>query len=241
MGLVGLRRSPSTAARSQKQTQALPNEVEHWSLTTLREKLVKIAAKVVRHGRYVTFQLAEVVDRDYTLMSLGETPHEGLEKKTLLDQGVHTSLALIRDRLSTHQVATVVLPTSSGATLRIRNASTPDPEHRQIYRQLKVLERVMVPKRTWSEPCPGSSFAWPTPTTGPPSAINGARFLAWVQQALVATLAKGDIVIMDNLTSHNVAGVREAIEAVDATPLYLPPRPRQMMRRHIDPTNLGSL
>ncbi len=33
---------------------------EHWSLTTLREKLVKIGAKVVRHGRYVTFQLAEV-------------------------------------------------------------------------------------------------------------------------------------------------------------------------------------
>ncbi len=32
----------------------------HWSLTTLREKLVKIGAKVVRHGRYVTFQLAEV-------------------------------------------------------------------------------------------------------------------------------------------------------------------------------------
>ncbi len=40
-------------------TLALPAEVEHWSLTTLREKLVKIGAKVVRHGRYVTFQLAE--------------------------------------------------------------------------------------------------------------------------------------------------------------------------------------
>jgi len=39
---------------------ALPKEVAHWSLTTLREKLVKIGAKVVRHGRYVTFQLAEV-------------------------------------------------------------------------------------------------------------------------------------------------------------------------------------
>ncbi len=41
-------------------TLALPKEVERWSLTTLREKLVKIGAKVVRHGRYVTFQLAEV-------------------------------------------------------------------------------------------------------------------------------------------------------------------------------------
>ncbi len=34
-------------------------EAGHWPLTTLREKLVKIEAKVVRHGRYVTFQLAE--------------------------------------------------------------------------------------------------------------------------------------------------------------------------------------
>ncbi len=41
-------------------TLALPKEMDHWSLTTLREKLVKIGAKVVRHGRYVTFQLAEV-------------------------------------------------------------------------------------------------------------------------------------------------------------------------------------
>jgi hypothetical protein len=38
----------------------LLKDVEHWSLTALREKLVKIGAKVVRHGRYVTFQLAEV-------------------------------------------------------------------------------------------------------------------------------------------------------------------------------------
>ncbi len=41
-------------------TWALPLEAEHWSLTTLREKLVKIGAKVVRHGRYVILQLAEV-------------------------------------------------------------------------------------------------------------------------------------------------------------------------------------
>jgi hypothetical protein len=40
-------------------TLALAQEVEHWSLTTLREKLVKIGARIVRHGRYVVFQLAE--------------------------------------------------------------------------------------------------------------------------------------------------------------------------------------
>ena len=38
----------------------LPREVAQWSLTTLREKLVKIGARIVRHGRYVVFQLAEV-------------------------------------------------------------------------------------------------------------------------------------------------------------------------------------
>jgi hypothetical protein len=38
----------------------LPKEVEHWSLTTIRENLVKIGAKIVAHGRYVTFHMAEV-------------------------------------------------------------------------------------------------------------------------------------------------------------------------------------
>ena len=42
------------------QTMALPKEVGYWSLTTLREKLARIGAKVIRHGRYVTIQLAEV-------------------------------------------------------------------------------------------------------------------------------------------------------------------------------------
>jgi hypothetical protein len=41
-------------------TLAVPKAAEAWSLTSLREKLVKIGAKVVSHGRYVTFQMAEV-------------------------------------------------------------------------------------------------------------------------------------------------------------------------------------
>lgn len=41
-------------------TLALPKEAEHWSLITLQEKLVKIGAKVVTHGGYVTFQMAEM-------------------------------------------------------------------------------------------------------------------------------------------------------------------------------------
>ncbi len=41
-------------------TLALPGEIAQWSLTTLREKVVKIGAKVVAHGRYLVFQMAEV-------------------------------------------------------------------------------------------------------------------------------------------------------------------------------------
>jgi hypothetical protein len=41
-------------------TLALPEAVSHWSLTSLRERLVKIGARIVGHGRYVTFQMAEV-------------------------------------------------------------------------------------------------------------------------------------------------------------------------------------
>ena len=41
-------------------TLAMPKAAEPWSLTSLREKLIKIGAKVVSHGRYVTFQMAEI-------------------------------------------------------------------------------------------------------------------------------------------------------------------------------------
>ena len=46
-------------------TLDLPRKVEHWTRTRLREKLIKIGAKVVRHAKYVTFQMAEVaIPRD---------------------------------------------------------------------------------------------------------------------------------------------------------------------------------
>ena len=54
-------------------------------------------------------------------------------------------------------------------------------------------------------------------------AIDGASFLAYIEQILVPTLHPGDIVIADNLSAHKVAGVRQAIERVGATLCYLPP------------------
>ena len=56
-----------------------------------------------------------------------------------------------------------------------------------------------------------------------PLVLDGETFLAYVEQFLVPTLAPGDTVVLDNLSSHKVTGVRQAIEACGASLLYLPP------------------
>ena len=53
--------------------------------------------------------------------------------------------------------------------------------------------------------------------------MTGEAFLAYIGQFLAPTLAKGDVVVLDNLAAHKVAGVREAIRATGASLLYLPP------------------
>ena len=65
-----------------------------------------------------------------------------------------------------------------------------------------------------------TGLAAPLVLDGP---INGQAFLAWVQQFLAPELQAGDVVVMDNLASHKVAGVRKAIEAAGASVRYLPP------------------
>ncbi len=54
-------------------------------------------------------------------------------------------------------------------------------------------------------------------------AMNGVAFKAYVEQVLAPSLRPGDIVVMDNLSSHKVDGVRQAIKAAGAFLLYLPP------------------
>ncbi|MGE4221046.1 MAG: IS630 family transposase [Alphaproteobacteria bacterium] len=54
-------------------------------------------------------------------------------------------------------------------------------------------------------------------------AMHGAAFWAYVEQILVPELTPGDVVVMDNLPAHKIAGVRQAIEAAGARLLYLPP------------------
>ena len=54
-------------------------------------------------------------------------------------------------------------------------------------------------------------------------ALNGKIFLDYIKNILVPTLHEGDVVVMDNLSCHKVKGVKEAIESVKASVLYLPP------------------
>jgi len=71
-------------------------------------------------------------------------------EKRFLDQGVHTSWATLREQLSTHQVVTVVLPSTNGQTLRIRKGSTPEAIHREIYRTLQLPHEVMKRVKSWA-------------------------------------------------------------------------------------------
>lgn len=72
-------------------------------------------------------------------------------EKRFLDRGIHTSWWTLRQQLSSHQVNTIVLPTSSGAVLKIRKGSTPEPHHREIYSALGIPHEVMKPVRTWHQ------------------------------------------------------------------------------------------
>ena len=53
--------------------------------------------------------------------------------------------------------------------------------------------------------------------------VNGQSFLAWIEQFLVPTLSPGDIVVMDNLSSHKRPAIRTAIRSAGAKLLFLPP------------------
>lgn len=53
--------------------------------------------------------------------------------------------------------------------------------------------------------------------------VCGASFYAWVEQCLLPTLKKGDVVVMDNLASHKIPGIRRLIRSVGARVFYLPP------------------
>lgn len=70
-------------------------------------------------------------------------------EKTFLDKGIHTSWWTLRERLRTHYICTIVLPTSDGKILRIRRSATPDPGHREIYNTLGIAHQIIKPIQKW--------------------------------------------------------------------------------------------
>jgi hypothetical protein len=58
----------------------------------------------------------------------------------------------VRDTLKTHQVCTIVLPTSDGSCLRIRKAATPEHDVQEIYRRLAVSAHIFKPRHSWTPP-----------------------------------------------------------------------------------------
>jgi len=80
---MSLRSRRLTSQSNKPRGGALPCEVEWWSLTSLREKVVQIGARVIAHVRYVIFQIAEVaVPRE--LFGLSSTGSRGCDRRTLL-------------------------------------------------------------------------------------------------------------------------------------------------------------
>jgi transposase len=73
-------------------------------------------------------------------------------EKTLLDAGVHTSWATVRETLRTHQVSTIVLPTADGRELRIRKASIAEPGQKALYETLGIDPQIIRPRKEWVMP-----------------------------------------------------------------------------------------
>jgi transposase len=70
-------------------------------------------------------------------------------EKAFVDRGIHTSWATIREQLRSHQVVSIILPTTKGSILKIRKGGTPEPEHRDIYDVLDIPHQVMPPIKIW--------------------------------------------------------------------------------------------
>ena len=71
-------------------------------------------------------------------------------EKTLLDRGIHSSWATVRDTLKSHQICTVVLPTDDGSALHIRKAANPEPEVEDLYRVLGIAAQIIRPQHRWT-------------------------------------------------------------------------------------------
>lgn len=93
---------------------------------------------------------------------------------------------------------------------------------------MRPLLDIGAPRPSWRASGIIAPFVLDGPMTGP-------VFRAYVEQVLVPELGPGDVVVIDNLPAHKVAGVKEAIRAVEASILYLPPYSPDLNALGLDP------
>jgi transposase len=72
-------------------------------------------------------------------------------ERAFLEQGIHTSWETLRRQLSTHQVVTVRIPIADGRLLCLRRDTRPEPIHCDIYRVLRIPERIVSPIKKWTQ------------------------------------------------------------------------------------------
>lgn len=68
---------------------------------------------------------------------------------TLRSKGIHDSWERVREKLSTHRICTVVLPTDKGEILRIRRDTKPEKEYLYLYQALEIAPQIIKPRKSW--------------------------------------------------------------------------------------------
>ena len=121
------------------------------------------------------------------------------------------------ERLASHPVQRLVFVDESGANTKMTRLHGRALGGRRLVGRIpwgNYQTSTLISGIRWDGPCAPWLFEGP---------MNGEMFLAWVEQGLAPVLRMGELVILDNLATHKIRGVREAIEARGAGLLYLPP------------------
>jgi transposase len=121
------------------------------------------------------------------------------------------------ERLASHPVQRLVFVDESGANTKMTRLRGRALGGRRLVGRIpwgNYRTSTLISGIRWDGPCAPWLFEGP---------MNGEMFLAWVEQGLAPVLRVGELVILDNLATHKIRGVREAIEARGAGLLYLPP------------------
>ena len=125
--------------------------------------------------------------------------------------------AVWHEQLAAEPVATLVFVDESGANTkmtRLRGRALGGERLLARVPHGHYQTSTLIAGLRWEGACAPWLFGGP---------MDGEMFLAWVRQGLAPRLRPGDVVILDNLATHKIRGVREALEAVGARLLYLPP------------------